>query len=177
MGEVNGGFEEVYRKYYEMVYRYINRAIRNNAMEAEDLTQDVFWVAYQKWDTLKEHPNIGGFLMLVAKNKIKKWFVRRSLIYFSDEEMLEALAEKLDESNPYESVEICSTVEKALSHEELNILLMYYGLGYSVAEMSKRLGIKESCFKVRVLRMKEKLRQCIELTLLIFAFSSVFLIK
>lgn len=171
-------FDEIYRKYYDMIYRYINRAIHNNPMEAEDLTQEVFWVAFQKWDEVEHHPNIGGFLMVVAKNKVKKWLFRRSLVYYNEEEMIEVLAEKLDEHDPYDLVEVFSAIEETLSHEELTILLQYYGFGYSAAEMSERLGIEQSCFKVRVLRMREKLKKCIELVLLLFVFcASYYLIR
>lgn len=158
-----------------MIYRYAKRALRGDEMEAEDITQDVFWVAYQKWNVVEKHPNIGGFLMVVAKNKIKKRILRRSLVLYNEEEMLEALADKLDEMNDYSLVDLCAAVEKSLSREELKILLQYYGFGCSVTEMAKRLGIRESCFKVRVMRMREKLKQCIDLLLVIFIFGSCFL--
>ncbi len=174
MGDRKDSFEEVYRQYYDMINRYITRAIRNNVMEAEDLTQDVFWVAYQKWDILREHPNIGGFLMVVAKNKIKKWLVRRSMVYYNEEEMLEALSDQTEESSSYDMVDLCSSVEETLSHEELDILLQYYGFGYTVSEMAKKLGVTESCFKVRVMRMREKLRRNFDLVLFLFVFFGMF---
>lgn len=177
MGEVNGRFEEIYLKYYEMIYRYICRAVQNHTADAEDLTQEVFWVAYQKWDRVKEHPNIGGFLMVVAKNKVKKWSVRPCPVYYEELEMLDALVEQMDISDSYDMVDLCSTVETTLSHEELDILLQYYSYGYTAAEMAKQLGITESCFKVRVLRMREKLRREIDLTLLLFVLCGIYLIK
>lgn len=177
MGVENGGFEEIYLKYYNTIYRYICRAVRNHTADAEDLTQEVFWVAYQKWDRVKDHPNIGGFLMVVAKNKVKKWSVRPCPLYYEELEMLDALVEQMDISDSYDMVDLCSSVEATLSHEELGILLQYYSYGYTAAEMAKSLGVTESCFKVRVLRMREKLRRGIDLALLFFIFSSIFLIK
>lgn len=177
MGAGNGGFEEIYLKYYEMVYRYICRATQNRTADAEDLTQEVFWVAYQKWDKVKDHPNIGGFLMVVAKNKVMKWSVRPTPLYYEELEMLDALAEQLDESDSYDMVDLCSTVEATLSHEELDILLQYYSYGYTAGEMAKKLGVSESCFKVRVLRMREKLRREIDLAILLFVLCGISLIK
>ncbi len=172
MGEANYGFETLYRKYYDRIYRYARRAMRGDDMEAEDIAQEVFWVAFQKWDVVENHPNIGGFLMVVAKNKIKKRMLKRSLVLYNEEEMLEALADKLDDLDEYSLVDLCAAVEKSLSREELKILLQYYGFGRSVAEMAKGLGVGESCFKVRVMRMREKLRHCIDLAIVVFIFGS-----
>lgn len=177
MGAGNSGFEEIYLKYYEMVYRYICRSVQNRTADAEDLTQEVFWVAYQKWDKVKDHPNIGGFLMVVAKNKVMKWSVRPCPLYYEELEMLDALAEQLDETDSYDMVDLCSAVEATLSHEELDILLQYYSYGYTAGEMAKRLGVTESCFKVRVLRMREKLRREIDLAILFFVLCGISLIK
>lgn len=163
MEEENVGFDEVYLKYYDMIYRYISRMLRNNTAEAEDLAQEVFWVAFQKWEMLKKHPNIGGFLMVVARNKVMKWSTRQRVLYYDEIELLDALADKLEETNSYDMVELCSAVEETLSHGDLKLLMQYYEYGYSAAEMAKRLGITVSCFKVRVLRMREKLRRGIEL--------------
>ncbi len=172
MGEANYGFEAIYRKYYDLIYRYARRAMRGDDMEAEDVAQEVFWVAFQKWNVVENHPNIGGFLMVVAKNKIKKRMLKRSLILYNEEEMLEALADKLDDLDEYSMVDLCAAVEKSLSREELKILLQYYGFGRSVTEMAKRLGVGESCFKVRVMRMREKLKHCIDLVIVVFIFGS-----
>lgn len=177
MGEVNVGFDEVYLKNYDMIHRYICRMLRNNTAEAEDLTQEVFWVAFQKWEMLKNHPNIGGFLMVVAKNKVMKWSTRQRVLYYDEIELLDALAEKIDETNSYDMVDLCSSVEETLSHEELQLLMQYYEYGYSAAEMAKRLGITESCFKVRVLRMREKLRRGINLALVLLSLTGPVMIK
>lgn len=177
MGDMTESFEDWYRDYYDMVFRYICRMVRNNAADAEDLTQEVFWVAYQKWETVKEHPNIGGFLMVVAKNKVMKWSIRQRLLFYDEEHMLDLLADKIDENSSYDMVELCSAVEKVLSVEELDILMQYYAYGYSAAEMAEKLGITEGCFKVRVLRMREKLKRGIELALFFFIFCGSFIIK
>ena len=68
-------YEDMYRSLYEFVYKYIRRMIREDDYSAEDLTQEVFLVAFQKWESdVYNHPNIPGFLIKVAQNKLKKWF-------------------------------------------------------------------------------------------------------
>ena len=58
----------------------------------------------------------------------------------------------------FKMVEAYSTVGEILSEEELELLRCYYEYGYTSQEMAKKLGITENCFKVRILRMKQKIR-------------------
>lgn len=152
-------FEEIYRENYEAIFSYVYRMTRFDVHEAEDLTQSVFLVAFQKWNSLQDHPNISGFLMQVAKNRLMKWSVQRRTICVKDAEVLAVLAKAAGRSEAYELAELCLFVERTLSREQMEILRSYYLYGYSAREMSDRLGIRETCFKTRVARMKHKLRK------------------
>ena len=88
-----GSYEEMYQKEYHTVYAYIRRMISGNDAVVEDLTQEVFFVAYQKWDKILVHPNPPGFLIVVAQNKIKKWFREKKPLYVDDAQLLELLSE------------------------------------------------------------------------------------
>lgn len=159
------GYEEMYKTYYPVIYRYVARMIRNNDAAAEDVTQEVFFVAYQKWEVLKLHPNIPGFLMLAARNKIKKWFEKQKRFCMDEEEEFDHLIQKKsgDTQDAYRMVDFYSSVENMLPGKELDILRHYYEYGYTSSEMAQRLGISESCFKVRVSRMKKKLKRSMKL--------------
>lgn len=169
----DGSFEDMYKTYHSLVFNYIRRCVHNNETAVEDLTQEVFCVAYEKWEMLREHPNIPGFLTLVAKNKIKKWFSRQDKLYMDDEEMLDLMSDDAQEvkaPDAFHMVDFYSSVENTLSNRDLTILRHYYEFGYTSSEMAKKLGITESCFKVRVARMKEKLKSSMR----IFMFSIIF---
>lgn len=163
----------MYLANYDHVHYYILRMLRYNRAEADDLTQDVFWVAYQKWDMLKDHENIRGFLILTAKNKIKKWVYKQTLLMIDEPEAIERQADAKGSKEYYGLVELHSSVEKILSKEELHILIQYYEYGYNTAEMAKKLGVTETCFKVRVMRMREKLKSHLERIVFIFVFLGV----
>lgn len=170
-GESNryDSYEEMYESQYLNVLKYVRRMIRNNDTAVEDLTQEVFFVAYQKWDTVvKDHPNIPGFLMVVARNKIKKWFEKQSRIQLDEVETLDLFLQGEESGggiDAFNMVDFYSSVENTLSDRDLNILRYYYEYGYTSSEMAKRLGITESCFKVRVARMKEKLKSSMKVLL------------
>ena len=69
-GERNSfdNFEELYTNCYWLVYRYVRHMVEKDLAAAEDVTQEVFLVAYQKWQEVRRHPNQKGFLLLTAKN-------------------------------------------------------------------------------------------------------------
>lgn len=171
-------FEDVYKSHYRTVYRYVRRMIRNNDAAVEDVVQEVFFIAYEKWDLLQEHPNVAGFLIIVARNRVRKWYDQQSKVSVNEECVLEYLdGENSAQTNPvstgntgskgsagegtdpFSMVDLYATMEKVLTHKEVDILRQYYEYGYTSSEMAKMLGITESCFKVRVLRMKEKLKR------------------
>lgn len=158
MKEAYETFEEMYEKNCGRVYSYILRMVDNNKFEAEDLLQDVFRVAYERWDYVRVHPNIPAFLMLVAKHKLMKWKVRRRNLYIDDMEVLDALAGTEDVKNCYASAEVMLSLRSVISNEELDLLRHYYEYGYTATEISERLGVTETCFKARVARIKERVR-------------------
>lgn len=162
----DANFEEIYLKHHDMVFRYICRVVRNDDAAADDLTQEVFLVAYNKRNKLKEHPNVPGFLMKTAKNKLKKYFQEQKGIFDNDEESLDVLSKEESGSSgmdEYRKVDLYYTLENILSGKELNLLLHYYAYGYSTAEMAEKLGVSESCIKMRISRLKQKLRSFDEL--------------
>lgn len=155
-------YDEMYRENRDMVYDYAFRMLRYNAAEAEDLTQEVFWVAFLKWDTLREHPNIPGFLMKSAKNKIMQWQRDQRMIYIEDSEVLDVLSDQPEEKNFSEMIDLRSAMEQEVSRENMNMLLYYYGYGCTAPELAKRFGITECCFRGRVARLRDRVRACLE---------------
>src|SRR5215468_5680959 len=55
------------RYYQNMVFSTAMRLLANQA-EAEDVAQDVFLKAYERFDELRDHPGAGGWLRTVARN-------------------------------------------------------------------------------------------------------------
>lgn len=171
-----GSYEETYGSQYRKIYLYIRRNIHNDDMAVEDLVQDVFLVAYQQWETVvRDHPNIPGYLMTIAQNKIKKWYEKQSRIYLNDSELLDVMVQKERAGggiDPYEMAEFYTSAEKTLSKKEVHLLRCYYEYGYKASELSEEMGVTESCFKIRIARMKEKLRKSMN-TMLLLAISIV----
>ena len=156
-------YEDLYRLEYQFVYRYIKRIIKTDDYSAEDLTQEVFLVAFQKWESsVCGHPNIPGFLMRVAQNKLKKWFEQRSRIYVDDSEVVEFLEEqsaRIGGMTEYERAEFYAALEKILSVEEANLLRYFYEYNYTTYEMAQIMNVSEPCFRGRMTRVRNKLKK------------------
>ena len=161
-------FEKLYCSEYDNIKRYVRRMITDgNAIE--DIVQETFFEAYRKTSFLRNHPNVPGWLRVTAKNKIMKWEEKQKK-YSLEADFVLQNAESFDwETSPddFKMVEAYCTVRKVLSDEELDILRSYYEYGYTSQEMSSRLGITETCFKVRVLRMKQTINNSLQLPLFV----------
>jgi len=60
-------FEAFMKAYQNMVYSTAFRLIGNEA-EAEDVSQEVFLKAYERYEDLKDSPTLGGWLKTVTRN-------------------------------------------------------------------------------------------------------------
>lgn len=60
-------FEAFMKAYQNMVYTTALRLLASSA-EAEDVAQEVFIRAHDRFDSIKDHPAVGGWLRTVARN-------------------------------------------------------------------------------------------------------------
>lgn len=161
-------FEDLYRSEYENIRKYVSRMV-TDSNGIEDIVQETFYEAYRKITELRVHPNVPGWLRVTAKNKIMKWEDKQKKYSLDFEFLLKNAENKNGRADDFKMVEAYSTVRKVLSEEELEILRCYYEYGYTSQEMAKRLGVTETCFKVRILRMKQKIKNSLQLPLFLCA--------
>ncbi len=156
-----GSYEELYAGEYDNIAAYIKRTVYRDDMAVEDLTQDVMLVAYMKWDAVAAHPNPSGYLKTIARNYMLKWFEKQGKIWLCEESLLEEgiFAEKFTGGqDSFKMAEFYYDAENILSGVELQMLRDYYELGYTAGELAEKYGVTQSCFKVRIARMKKKLK-------------------
>src|ERR1700686_2128326 len=60
-------FEAFMKNYQNMVFSTAMRLVANQS-EAEDISQEVFLKAYERFVELRESPTVGGWLKTVATN-------------------------------------------------------------------------------------------------------------
>ena len=110
-------------QYYAEILRYCQNKLPNDIHGAEDCTQDVFLLLYQKRDEIDFNQNIRGWLYATADRIISNYQKKQSRIL----QMLNIdLMEIEDRSSVSEQV-FTSQMFESLPEDELELLKAYYG--------------------------------------------------
>ena len=135
-------FEQLFHKYRPIVYA-LCLSMTKNAQDAEELTQDVFVLAYQKIDQLKSSEKFLAWLKSIAQNRSKS-FLRSQLYQLipleecSDQLIVEASPE--EKMLKGELADAITQAIKALPHQERRVLQAFLD-GFSHKEISQQFGI------------------------------------
>ena len=63
----NDAFDQIYRAYFDPVYRYV-LSLSGNPAEAEEITQETFFKALRSLDTFRGESSVKSWLCAIAKN-------------------------------------------------------------------------------------------------------------
>ncbi len=166
-------FTTFMRAYQDMVFSTAVRLLGNEA-QAEDISQEVFLKAYERFDVLQDSPTAGGWLKTVATNLSinhlqryrKRWRFFSELVKNDGEDEDAAPVEFPDaEGDVLASLvqrERRQWLEKALDklpeHQRVPLVLYHFEeLPYD--EIAKRLRVSLSKVKTDILRARAALAQ------------------
>ena len=152
-------FEEFYRMYYEVVAKFIFRQTEDSDV-TEDMVQEIFCLAYEKWPKLSGHPCREGWLLQVAKFKLLEFWrkMERQDVLSVEEELPEPGV--VDEN--YGMVEIEAVAEANLKMEEWNLMRSYYLEDKNVSLLAEQAGVADTCMRMRISRATKKLREILK---------------
>jgi RNA polymerase sigma-70 factor, ECF subfamily len=162
-------FEAFMQNYQNMVYTTAARILGNEA-EAEDIAQEVFLKAFERYDSLASSPTAGGWLKTVATNLALNYLsrYRARWRFFSemrsegedDEREMELPAPEV----PDQDAEIIdqrriieATLQKLPTTQRVPLVL-YHFEGMRYEEIAQRLGVTLSKVKTDIFRGREALR-------------------
>ena len=173
-------FETFMRNYQNMVFSTAMRLLSNTA-EAEDVTQEVFLRAYERFGELQGSPTAGGWLKTVATNLSlnhlsryrSRWSLFSELLRIGDadeggEGREVEWAGETDVRDEVEARDRHELVEEALrklpAAQRIPLVLFHLdGLRYE--EIAEKLGVSLSKVKTDIFRGREVLRRKLRLTL------------
>ncbi|MGH8258602.1 MAG: RNA polymerase sigma factor [Steroidobacteraceae bacterium] len=158
-------FTAFMRAYQDMVFTTALR-LTGNAAQAEDIAQDVFLRAYERFGQLRTSPTAGGWLKKVAThltlNHLSRY--RRRWRFFSEvfdtggghDDELESAAEAIDDLFAQTDLtQRRAIIEQALGrlpqHQRVPLVL-YHFEDLSYREIAARLGVSLAKVKVDILR-------------------------
>jgi RNA polymerase sigma-70 factor (ECF subfamily) len=170
-------FEAFMQNYQNMVFSTAMRLLANQS-EAEDIAQEVFLKAYQRFDELRDSPTVGGWLKTVATNMclnhLSRYRARWSFFseMFSgggeeDEKEIEFAApgdtgDDLERSDRYQVVE---QALQLLPPAQRVPLVLYHLQGLSYEEIAGKLKVSLGKVKTDIFRGREALRKRLRLKL------------
>ncbi len=137
--------------------------------EAEDLAQEAFIVAFRKLDEFDEQKAFGPWIRAIAFNLLRNYWRKHKAISMGGSEELETLIDEeiglryseKNESDALTSLKRC--IEK-LDEPMRNLLNLRYHEELSVADLTKKMNVRHSTMTMRLHRMRDQLRLCIEST-------------
>jgi RNA polymerase sigma-70 factor (sigma-E family) len=150
------GFTDFFRHRYETLLRAMY-LITGDRFEAEDLAQDAFVKACQRWDRVQHMDNPTGYLYRTAVNAHRSSLRRVALAA--------RRTLSLQQSDPISQSDDRDRIRRALAALPMNqreAVVLVEWLGMSDVEASQALGISPVAVRVRISRAKASLRFLIE---------------
>jgi RNA polymerase sigma-70 factor (ECF subfamily) len=167
-------FEGFMRAYQNMVFSTAVRLLGNDA-EAEDIAQEVFLKAYERFQDLSQSPTVGGWLKTVTTNLCLNHLSRYRARWRFFSEMLsreddddatldlpapDSIGDKLDEADYRRLLE--QALQKLPTAQRVPLVLFHFeNLTYE--EIAAKLGISLSKVKTDIFRGREALRKKLSL--------------
>lgn len=163
---MNTQFEELCRVHYAKIYNYV-LAKTGNKEAAEDITQDVFFIAYKNGNDFLAHEKPLAFLYATAKNLTCEYFRKIKKIIPCEE-----IQPEIDDRDIFDR--ICSNkaqafdegfyrkrILKKLTASERMLYQKYYIDKKSMAAIAKELGMRETAVRMKYVRMRKKVRKLV----------------
>jgi RNA polymerase sigma-70 factor, ECF subfamily len=157
-----------------MVFSTAGRLLGNDA-EAEDIAQEVFLKAYERFQELSHSPTVGGWLKTVTTNLClnhlsryrARWrFFSEMLSRDDDDEATldipapDTMSDKLDEADYRRLLE--QALQKLPAAQRVPLVLFHFE-NLSYEEIAAKLGISLSKVKTDIFRGREALRKKLDL--------------
>ncbi len=150
-------FEALLGKERISVERYIRFRL-NDPTEADDVLQDVYLTAFQKFPALRKKESFKAWLITIARNKVNDFFRKKAACY-------EIPIERLKEdrlSDARNGVSVISTVRETLSvlgDQDKQIIWLFYWKEMPQAEIAKKLNIPVGTVKSRLHTARNNFRE------------------
>lgn len=163
-------FTTFMQNYQDMVYSTAVRLLGNSA-QAEDVSQDVFLKAYERFSDLRESPTAGGWLKTVATNMSlnhlsryrKRWRFFSEIVRDHEDPDSGGEVEFAAPDNFFDDVNaserrawVEEALEKLPQHQRVPLVLFHFeNIPYD--EIAAKLGVSLSKVKTDILRGRQAL--------------------
>ncbi|WP_461789305.1 RNA polymerase sigma factor [Pedobacter sp.] len=153
------GYTTLYNKYAKRIYHAVYRVV-GNSVEAEDIVQEAFCIAFERIDGLKNQGNFEGWVKRIAINQAISALRKRRMV-FTDDGQLDVVADEevdIDEEFIFQCQ--VDDVKKAIAdlpdgYRTIVSLHLFEDMGQE--EIGKMLGINHATVRSQYHRAKKKI--------------------
>jgi len=154
---------------HDRIYRYLLRLVKNSA-EAEDLTQETFFRAYRRGDSLRDPEAVRGWLYRIATHAaLDRLRQRKSHPAVNSDKSASQLASAVSASpsalEVVERKETSACVQRCLDFlpdHYRAVILLHEAHGLTSSEIANLLGVSLFTVKIRLHRARKKLQQVMD---------------
>ena len=148
---------QLVEEHHAVLYRYAYR-LTGSVADAEDLSQQVFLIAQEKVDQVRQEACVRGWLFAVLRNA---WFKRqrkRQPVRAADLDLnIDNIAEELPSEVAIDPEQVQAAINE-LADEFKSVLLLFYFENCSYREIAKQLDLPLGTVMSRLSRAKGHLR-------------------
>lgn len=159
-------FQSLVDANYRSVWQYAVTLTRGSS-EAEDVTHQAFLLVFDRLVEERPIDDPGQWLRGVVRNLVREWWRKNRRLPVELADQLCRLAEDVDTA----SVELKSEHEAALAaclekltDDERQMVRARYEDGLQITEIAQRREMNVKTTRVRLFRIRERLKTCVELT-------------
>lgn len=149
-------FEDLLESEKSSVERFVRFRMSSKA-DADDVLQEIFLAAYQKFPQLKNKDSFKAWIISIARNKCNDYFRKKATQY---EIPIDELTEK-ELSDSRQGVSVIYTVRETLDllgDKDKQILYLYFWKELPQTEIAKRLNIPVGTVKSRLHTAKQNFK-------------------
>ncbi len=153
-------FEKIYNKYYQKVYNYFWYRLGYDREKAEEMMQEVFLRAFSKLKTYK-HRNYSylTYLLTIARNLFINYLKKEKESVSWDEIKNLTVSGNEILHNILDAQYLYNIIERYLSGNEREAVLLRYREGLSIKEISQVMRKSENAVKLLLSRARKKLKE------------------
>jgi RNA polymerase sigma-70 factor (ECF subfamily) len=145
-------FEPFFARHYELVLRTLYLVTGDRA-EAEDVAQDTFVRAYERWDGIRRLDNPSGYVFRMALNAYRSRL--RRIAVAARRSVVPTQPDPIAESDDRDEIRRALA---ALPANQREAVVLIEWLGMTSEEAGKVLGVSAGAVRVRLTRAKQALR-------------------
>lgn len=158
-------FETICKENYSRIFKYIY-AMTGQRECAEDLTQEVFYIAYKRGKDFLKHEKPEAFLYKTAKNLVLVYFRKTQKEILKEPEteaadregdLFEQLCARHEDSVEVE--EYREQILQKMSPAKMELYRRYYVEHQPIREIAEEMHMSESAVRMRFVRLRREIRK------------------